>query len=159
MLSTCEAATGYAHARQRSGARSEHIRPRPQIGANIGEFTSRCLNVFPKAKFLMIEPTPKHEKALADIRPDRTMLQMGLLGDRNGDVEMFVHQRDKRGTGNSLYYETAANAGDFMPEKVPLHGPSHPIPSHPIPSHPMPEKVPLHVPSLLTAVCLPLFCP
>ena len=86
-------------------------------GANKGDWTRSALAVWPRAKFLMVEPTPMHEPSLRGVQPAQPYA-ITLIGERQTTVSMWVDQRKTPGTGNSLYFESAApRVGAFRQEE------------------------------------------
>jgi len=73
------------------------------IGANCGDWTKHCADIFPDAQFFMIEARSEMEPILKQVSMDNSNVRyvVALLGpqERNG-VEFYV-----QGSGSSIYHE------------------------------------------------------
>lgn len=73
-------------------------------GANVGEWTRRAKDLFPNAKFFMIDGNPL-------VRPDLEKLghpfELVLVGDHVGNVTFYRQRGVRTATGNSIFKENS----------------------------------------------------
>jgi FkbM family methyltransferase len=72
------------------------------IGANVGQFYSKCKNVFPEAYYYLIEGNKNCEESLQTYNVDYSI---ELLSDENKEVDFYTRIYEERCTGNSIYRE------------------------------------------------------
>lgn len=85
------------------------------IGANVGDFTKQCKQVFPAADYFLIEGNPSCEPYLKNIG---CKYFIGLLSDIPKTVQFYTNKKDPISTGNSIYRE---NTEHFSDENVIIH--------------------------------------
>jgi FkbM family methyltransferase len=76
-------------------ARSQGVVPRQIVDVRVsnGSWTRECLSVFPEARYLLVEPQPEHEPALAALRARHANVRtwQGALGSSAGSLDLLVH--------------------------------------------------------------------
>eukprot|EP00959_Pyramimonas_sp_CCMP1952_P174533 3647394-Pyramimonas_sp.AAC.1 len=82
------------------------------VGANEGSWTRAVRNVFPEAKFFMVEAVSKHNKTLSQVGAPYAF---AVLGDEEKEVEFY---QAKTSTGNSLFREASMAFRRVQPTKT-----------------------------------------
>jgi FkbM family methyltransferase len=97
------------------GLRSMPIQTVIDVGANTGQFAKKASRVFPNATLYCFEPLPEPFRLLstwAQAQRGRVVPYNLALGERDGDVEMFLH---KDHTSSSSLLTTTALAEQYYP--------------------------------------------
>lgn len=88
------------------------------VGAAFGDFTSRCANLFPQARYLMVEPLEEYgeslEKICKKIPGARHFKQ--AAASKNGEMTINVHPDL---VGSSLFLENEESDVNGVPRTVP----------------------------------------
>jgi len=80
------------------------------IGAHLGEFTLSMYELFPNAKYHMIEANVNCEQSLKGI--EFATYDITLLSDIERDVCYYMNKNDLTSTGNSYYRELTEHFND-----------------------------------------------
>lgn len=80
------------------------------IGAHLGEFTLSMYELFPTAKYHMIEANSNCEQSLKSI--EFATYDITLLSDVERDVCYYMNKNDITSTGNSYYRELTEHFND-----------------------------------------------
>lgn len=72
------------------------------IGANVGQFYTEALSVFPNAYFYLIEGSESCREPLHNLGVEYSI---SLLSDEEKEVDFYVRKNEPRCTGNSIYRE------------------------------------------------------
>ena len=80
------------------------------IGAHLGEFTLSMYELFPNAKYHMIEANSNCETSLQKI--NFATYDISLLSDVERDVCYYMNKNDLTSTGNSYYRELTDHFND-----------------------------------------------
>ena len=88
------------------------------IGANVGSWTSVTNTTWPRADFLMVEPSHQH---IPKLRKIGKPFEIALLGENTTTTSMYVDVRKEMpATENSVFMESAAPEGAFALEPRPM---------------------------------------
>lgn len=93
MVSALWGPRGPMDALRRAHSRGVSIRQVVDVGASDGKWTRECLEVFPDARYLLVEPQPVHLAALRDLQAEQPNVQVwqGALGSRSAKLDLRVH--------------------------------------------------------------------
>ena len=88
------------------------------VGAAYGTFTLECCNVFPKSRYLLIEPLQEYERYLHKVvgTIPKAEYILSAAAAKGGEVEINVHPDL---VGSSIYLEGEDSHVNGVPRKVP----------------------------------------
>jgi FkbM family methyltransferase len=75
------------------------------IGANVGQFYTEALSVFPYAYFYLIEGSESCREPLHNLGVDYSI---SLLSDKEKEADFYTRKNEPRCTGNSIYRENTS---------------------------------------------------
>jgi len=84
------------------------------VGAFIGDWTRQAREIWPQAKFLMVEPQPNRHESLRKFCDDRVSLSTALLGAKAQDAVPF-HMDDLGGSSVLEQYQDKCPRGTSLP--------------------------------------------
>ncbi len=87
------------------------------IGAFVGEWTTRTQAIWPEAKFLMIEPQPNKQERLSSLCSDLISLEQALLGSTDSDAVPF-HMDDHGGSSVLEQFQNKCERLTRLPMKT-----------------------------------------
>lgn len=78
---------------RRAGSRGVVPRQIVDVGASDGIWTRECLEIFPDARYLLIDPLPANARALAALSAEHPNVRVwqGAVGSRPGMFDLFEH--------------------------------------------------------------------
>ena len=84
---------GALDALRRARAQGVAARQVVDVGASNGIWTRDCLSVFPDARYLLVDPLPGNQPALAALAAERPQVRVwqGALGSQPGVLDLHVH--------------------------------------------------------------------
>ncbi len=101
-------------------ARSAGLRPKSviDVGAAFGDFASWCHNVFPEARYLLVEPLEEYEPFLNRVLKTISGAELVQVAAAQGRGDVVIHVHPDL-VGSSLYLEQEDSTVNGVPRTVP----------------------------------------
>jgi len=87
------------------------------IGANMGQYYSEFISIFPESNVLSIEGNPACEDILKTVNPNYLIT---LLGNKDGEVKFYLNPDYDKCSGGSIYKENTRFYEDCVEQTLPI---------------------------------------